>query len=238
MLSIKLLWEALFLSEPAYAGAREQERPFLRGLLLVVLVALVVAFAGLVGEALHWATSPDTDAVVQTIRQGIERMPWYRELAGEPEFVEQFNESWEIAAQFIPNIMGAPNVGSAALQIVLLPLCLVVTWLIYGLIAYLVGRVLGGQGGLGALLGATALAVGPQLLNLFAFFPYVAVGGVVGVWTLLSCYVAVKTSQQLSWGRALVATFVPYLLFYLLMTVSFFVGSMILGALIGGGASS
>jgi len=82
-------------------------------------------------------------------------------------------------------LFGAPNPASAAVRIVTLPLWLVLIWLLYGVVAHLCARLLGGQGGLGQTLGRTALAVAPQLLNLATFLPYLVVGGVVGTWTLL-----------------------------------------------------
>jgi len=45
---MRLAWDALFLSEEPYAEMRECSNSALRGLGLVVLVALVVALAGLV----------------------------------------------------------------------------------------------------------------------------------------------------------------------------------------------
>ena len=49
---IRLTWEALFLSEGPYAEMHGDSNPMLRGLVLVILIALAVALAGLVGTRL------------------------------------------------------------------------------------------------------------------------------------------------------------------------------------------
>jgi hypothetical protein len=230
---IRLAWEALFLREDPYAEMRDNSNAALRGLGIVVLIAVAVALVGLVGTALEWATTPDLREMQETVWQGLQKMDWYQDLEGVPEIRQQFELGWQI----FPRLFGAPNVGTAALRIVLLPLGLALVWALYGLAAYLFARLLGGQGSLGQTLGCTALAAAPQLLNLASFFPYVVVGGVVGTWTLLCRYVALKTCHRLRWGRALAATLLPYVL--LAVVVSLF--SCLVGTaaslIVGGGTS-
>ena len=233
---IRLAWEALFLSEEPYAEMREVSNPALRGLGIVVLIAVAVALAGLVGTTLEWATTPSMRDIQQVVLEGIQQMPWYRAMQANPEFREQFQQQFELQWRIFPQIFGA-NIATAAARIVLLPLGLALTWLVYGLLAHLCARLVGGQGGLGQTLGCTALAVTPQLLNLAAFFPYVVVGGVVGTWTVLCRYVALKTCHRLTWGRALAATLLPYVA--LAVVVSFFacLGGVATALIFGGGAS-
>jgi len=226
--TIRLAWGSLFLGESPYEEMRGQS--VMRGLLLIVLVALVVALLGLVGTTLEWATSPKMSDIQQAVLAGLEDMPWFEI----PEAREQFEQWWELSWRFSPQLFGAPNIATAAAQIILLPLRLVVVWFLYALIAHLAARMLGGQGGLGQTLSTTALAVAPQLLNLFAFLPYVVIGGVIGTWTLLSRYVALKTSYQLTWGRALVATLVPYVAFGLVLLLFACLGVAVFGAFVGG----
>jgi hypothetical protein len=234
---IRLAWEALFLSEEPYAEMRDSPNAVLRGLGLVALVALVVALVGLVGRTLEWATTPDMRDVQQIVLEGIQQMDWYKEMQGNPEFREQFAQQFEMGWRIFPQLFGAPSPGLAALQIVLLPLRLVVTWFLYGVVTHLFARLLGGQGGLGQTLGCTALAAAPQLLNLVTFFPYLVVGGVVGTWTILCRYVALKTCHRFHWGRALAATLLPYVA--LAVVVSFFacLGGVAGALIFGGGAT-
>ena len=67
------------------------------------------------------------------------------------------------------------------------------------------------------------------------FFPYVALGGLVGTWTLLGRYVAIKTCHRLTWGRALVATLLPYVAFGIVMLCFACLGVAVLSAILGGG---
>lgn len=203
---IRLAWEALFLREEPYAEMRDSSNAVLRGLGIIVLITVAVALVGLVGTALEWATTPDMGEMQEVVWQGLQKMDWYQDLEGVPEIRQQFDLGWQI----FPRLFGAPNIGTAALGIVLLPLRTALAWLLYGLVAYLFARLLGGRGSLGQTLGCTALAAAPQLLNLATFFPYVVVGGVVGTWTILSRYLALKTCHGLRWGRALAATLLPY----------------------------
>jgi hypothetical protein len=234
---IRLAWEALFLSEGPYAEMHDDSNPMLRGLVLVILIALAVALAGLVGTALEWATTPSMHEVQQIVLDGIQKMPWYRELQGNPEFRETFRQQYELLWRFFPAFFGTPNIAQAAMSIVLMPLGLGFMLLLYGVVAHLCARMMGGQGGLGQTLGCTALAAAPQLLNLATFLPYVAVGGVVGVWTLLCRYVALKTCHRLIWSRALAATLLPYVAFLVLISFIACLGGAAATLIFGGGTS-
>jgi len=231
-----MAWEALFLSEEPYAEMREDSNPVGRGLVLIALIAVAVALVGLVGTTLEWATSPKMADIQRTVLEGIQRMPFYQEMQSNPEFREQFQRQFDLQWQIMSGVAGA-SIGGAASQIVLLPLGLAFTWLLYGVVSHLFARLVGGQGGLAQTLGCTALAVTPQLLNLAMFFPYLAVGGVVGTWTLLCRYVALKTCHRLTWNRALAATLLPYVA--LGVVVSFFacLVAVVMSLIFGGGAS-
>jgi hypothetical protein len=233
---IRLTWEALFLCKEPYTEMRETPNPALRGLGLVALVSLIVAVAGLVGTALEWATSPNLQDIQQTVLEGLQAMPWYKQLQYEPGFVEGFLRSYDIGWRIFPRLFGAPDLVSAALRIILLPLGLAIIWVLYGAVAHLFARLMGGQGGLAQMLGCTALAVAPQLLNLATFLPYVGVGAVVGTWTLLCRYVALKTCHRLTWGRALAATLLPYAALDLVLA-SFACLGVVLAAMIFGGGT-
>ena len=233
---IRLAWEALFLSEEPYAEMREDSNPVGRGLVLIALIGVAVALVGLVGTTLEWATSPNMADIQRTVLEGIQKMPFYQEMQSNPEFREQFQWQFDLQWQIMSQVAGA-SIGGAASRIILLPLGLAFTWLLYGVVSHLFARLLGGQGGLAQTLGCTALAVTPQLLNLATFFPHVAVGGVVGTWTLLCRYVALKTCHRLSWNRALGATLLPYVA--LAAVVSFFacLGAVAMSLIFGGGTS-
>ena len=232
--SIRSVVQAFFLDETPYAEMREAASPILRGLGIVVVIAVAVALFGLVGTALEWATTPKQDDIQAAVFEGIQNLPWYQMLQHEAGFREDFalwfNTWWRIFPQ-----MFMPNVATSAAMIILLPLGLTIVWFLYGLASYLCARLMGGQGSLGQTLGCTALAVAPQLLNVATFFPYIVVGAVVGTWTLLCRYVALKTCHKLAWGRALAATLLPYVVFILVLSVFACMGSMIAAFLISKG---
>jgi len=232
---IRLAWEALFLSEEPYVEIREGSNPALRGLGIVVSIALAVALTGLVGTALEWATTPNMHDVQQVVLEGLQQMDWYQELQDDPEFREGFRQWYEQVWRVFPQLFGAPNIASAALRIVLLPLRLTLTWFLYGLVAHLFARLLGGRGSLGQMLGCTALAVAPQLLNLTTFLPYVIVGSVVGTWTILCRYIALKACHRLTWGRALAATLSPYVVLAVVVSSFACLGGVTAALIFGGG---
>jgi hypothetical protein len=228
--------EAFFLGEGAYEEMRQEPRSALRGLRIIILVGVVVALVGLVGTTLEWATTPNMSAVKETVLEGLQDMDWYRDLGSDPEFRRQFEQWYERGWQIFPRLFDAPDLGMAALRIIALPLRLVVMWALYGLVAHLVAQMLGGEGDLGQTLGCTALAIAPQILNVATFFPYLIVGGVVGTWTLLCRYVALKACHRMTWERTLAATLVPYVVFSLVMAIFGCLAAAVFGMFVAGGA--
>jgi hypothetical protein len=228
--------EAFFLGEGAYSEMRQEPRAALRGLAIIALVGVVVALVGLIGTTLEWATTPNMSAVKETVLEGIQDMDWYRDLRSDPEFRRQFEQWYDRGWQVFPRLFGAPDLGMAALRIITLPLGLIVVWALYGLVAHLVARMLGGEGDLGQTLGCTALAVAPQILNIATLFPFLVVGGVVGTWTLLCRYVALKACHRMTWERTLAATLVPYVVFSLVMATFSCLAAAVFGMFVAGGA--
>jgi hypothetical protein len=232
---IRNVVEAFFLNESPYVEMREGPNPVLRGLLTIILVAVVVALLGLVGTVVEWATTPNMNDIQTTVLEGLERTPWYQELQHNAEFRAEFSRWYNLAWRFSPYLFDTPNIGIAASRIILLPLRLTLAWVMYSLVSYLCARLLGGQGGLAQTMGCTALAVAPQLLNVATFFPYLIVGGAVGTWTLLCRYVALKTCHRLTWGRALTATLLPYVAYALMISIFACLGSMVFGYVVSTG---
>jgi hypothetical protein len=124
--------------------------------------------------------------------------------------------------------------GSAALGIIGIPLGLVVRWLIYGLLAYVFARWLGGTGNLSQTLGVLALAVAPQALNLLTIIPFLQVGSIVAIWGVLCAYYGLKTAHGLSWTRAAWATLLPFILVVAVLILMGCLSAAILGTVLGG----
>ncbi|MDH7484957.1 MAG: Yip1 family protein [Anaerolineae bacterium] len=214
-----LLARGLFLRPEAYEEMRETRNPFVEGLFIVVVVGVIVALAAVIGNTLEWASTPDLAAIRQTVYDGLTNMDWFQQLeqaVGRP-FIEQFQRQWDWQWRIMSTLIPTP-VSSLA-GIVTTPLRLIIGWLIYGLLAHLFARLLGGQANLGQTLGSTALAVTPQVLNLAGLLPFVTLGGVVGTWVLICRYMALKQAHRLSWGRAFWATVLPRLVIWLLALV-------------------
>jgi hypothetical protein len=209
--SLRLGWDALLLKEKAYERMGVAANPVVKGLILIVVVGMIIALAAFVGDVLEWASTPDLDEVKDTVYYHMIQMPWWQEaIKADPAFPEYFERwydwGWNLAKMF------SPSPGSAAVSIILTPLGLIFRWLIYGLLAYLFARWLGGKADLSETLGVLALAVAPQALNLLTLLPYVQMGNLVSIWGILCAYVGLKTVHGLSWSRAMWATLLPFIL--------------------------
>lgn len=232
--ALQLGWNALLLREDAYRRMRAVANPVVKGLIFVVVIGLAIALIGLVGDVLEWATTPNLDAVRRTVYDSLTRMDWWSMMADSPEFVQQFNTLYDLGWR-IAYALGAPNLGASALGIVLMPLGLVIRWLIYGLLATLFARWLGGTGDLSETLGVLALAAAPQAINVFTLLPYVTTGWLIPVWGILCAYVGLKTAHNLPWHRAVWATLLPFLLALAVLWLGGCLGAGILAAVVKGG---
>jgi hypothetical protein len=228
---VGLVGGALILRTDAYQKMREARNPFAAGLVVVLIIGVIIALVGVVGTVLEWASSPNLASVHDVVYDGLTEMPWYQETARMvPDFAETFKSRFE-SGWLLAQWLWVPNIGTAAGNIVLTPLTMIVRWLIYGLLAHLFARLLRGEATVGQTLGCLGLAVAPQLLRLVEVLPYVSVGGVVGTWTLISRYVALKQAHRLTWGRALAATLLPTLILWLAALIIVTIGAAIVGTL-------
>jgi len=215
---------------------RTAASPVVKGLVFILVLGLAVALLGFIGSVLEWATTPDMRAIQDTVFEHLTQMPWW-EMAEDasPEFRPAF-ERWYDWSWGVARALGGLNLGSSAADILLTPLGLVVRWLIYGLLAYVFARWLGGTADLSETLGVLALAAAPQVLRVLTIFPYVGVGGPIAIWGVLCAYVGLKTAHNLPWHRAAWATLLPFLLALLILIFAACLGSAILAIAIRGGS--
>ncbi len=219
-LSLGLVFRALFLDTDAYDQLRDDDNPFVEGLFLIVIIGAITALLSLIGQFLAWAGSPSLNTIRDLILTMYQRQSWWSAISGNAEALRQFQQWWDLGWQIFPNLAGAPNPATAAFNILLWPLAALLSWFVYGLLAHLFARIFGGKGTVGQTLGTLALAFTPLLLRGLGFIPYFTVGAVMSTWQLLCRYKAVRSVHRLSWGRALGATVLPflvYLLFWLLV---------------------
>lgn len=234
--SLRLGWNALLLKTEAYEEMRGVTDPVVKGIILIIVVGVIIALFGLVGTVLEWATTPDLGEIQDTVFRHLRQMFWWEEAVREsPEFGAQFQQFWNLGWQIFPRLAGAVDVTGAALGIIFVPLALLIRWLIYGLLAYLFARWLGGTGSLSETLGVLALAVAPQALSILTVFPYVEMGSLVAIWGVLCAYVGLRTAHKLSWDRAIWATILPFLFVLALLFLVTCFGTSIFAAVVKGG---
>ena len=231
--SLRLGWDALLLKEDAYEKMRADASPVVKGLILIIIVGVAVALFGFVGDLLEWASTPNLNEIRDTVFRHITQMPWWQEMARDPEFTNIFEWVWDLNWNI--GMMASPSPGGAVVNILLTPLALVIRWLIYGLLAYLFAIWLGGTANLSETLGVLALAVAPQILSALAIFPGVSVGSVVSIWAILCAFVGLKVAHKLPWHRAAWATLLPYILFIVVAFLASCLGSAIFAAMVKGG---
>ena len=240
----RLLVGALFLRDEAYAQMRDANRPFMKGLILILLVALLFSLAAIVGDTLESMTRPELSSLEEATWREMAEMPWFQEMGQrQPEMLERLRQQLEFGWQIARWLSPGPR--RTALGLLINPLLLVIGWLIYGLWAHAFATTLGGRANLGQTYGCTALAVSPRLLSLITVLPYAAVGGVATTWSLVCNYLALKNAHRLSTGRAFWATILPLItlvptllvLIVLLIVVAVAMGGLVMamGGMGGGG---
>jgi hypothetical protein len=226
---LDLVFRALFLDSEAYDQLRDDDNPFVEGLFLVVIIGVVTALLNLIGQSLAWAGTPSMSAIKETVWQAFPQMQWWSQMSGNAEAMRQFKQYYDLGWQIFPRIFGAPDPASALLNVVTWPLAAVLSWLVYGILAHIFARLLGGTGRLGQTLGTVSLSFTPLLLRGLGFLPYFTVGAVMNTWQLICRYKAVRSAGQISWGRAVWATLLPFAL-YLLIWLMFGVGAVLIVA--------
>jgi len=206
---------AFLLQEDVYAGMRDDAQRMKRALMLVVVVGLLAGVTGACGRVGEWAMSPNLDRVQQVVLGHLRNMPWYSDMSTSPSALQQFNQWYDIGWRIAKAMSPSPV---ALVGIITTPLGLLLGWLIYGLLAHLAARILGGHGSLGQTLACTALAVSPQLLNFVLVLPFASAAG-VSTWTLICNFWAIRSAHGLTGWRALFATLLPLILLILIVAL-------------------
>lgn len=220
---------AFLLQENTYSGMRDDAQRMKRALILVVVVGLLVGVTGACGRLGEWALSPNMDAMKAIVLRHLTQMPWYGEMGRNPRAIEifrqQYDLGWNIAKAFAPS-------PSALIGVITTPLSLLIVWFVYGVLAHVSARILGGKGGAGQTLACTALAVAPQLLNVVTVLPFAQAAG-VSAWTLVCNFAAIRSAHGLNGWRALIATLLPLVLAILVGAVFACAGGALIGPMIG-----
>ena len=207
------------------------ERPdaFMRGLLVIVAVALIVGLPALVsGVAAGFrpaAVEPNETQINLSGAFDLMR-PWLRNSGLPDALIDAVDEAMQANAQLSrhsrrrnPAIADAlaparwRRLSSAigawlSLPFASSPLPLAIaslaTWLGYGIFVMLFARLLGGRGTLHGFFGATGFFAAPHILNILAPVPVLgAILSVVAfVWGVVIYTIATAVSHRLTAGRA------------------------------------
>ena len=232
-LSFALVFRALLLDSEAFDELRDDDNPFVEGLFLLVLTGIIAAALATVGQLLAWGSVPRVDAIRDVVLAGLQQQAWWPALAGDTQALSVFQQIWDFAWKVFPAMFGAPDPGRAALNVLLWPVWLVSSWLVYTLLAHGFARALGGRGAFSGALGTTALSFTPFLLNGLAIVPFLVFGGVLNTWQLILRYKAVRSAHALPWGRAALATLLPYLVYMVVWLVLGILLALLVAAIVG-----
>lgn len=223
--------DGLLLDSQAYRSQRDSPDGLRRGFVLVALIGLLVGVAALVGDLGELVTQPRPEAVTQAVYDGLRNMPWFADLSAiDAQFPAQFDQIFAQVTQAIQAISGGGLVGSLA-GVITTPLGMVIGWLLFGAVAHLMARALGGRATFGQTLACTALAAGVNILGLIQLVPYAQLSG-TALLGLVASYVAIREAHGLPPWRAFWATVLgPALLVLLLFALGCVALFLIIGAL-------
>ena len=235
---ISTLFRTVILDDAAYREWRERPNPFLRGLVLIVIVSLV---AGLVSFAITLVSnvSPFNPTDIEdSIRQSMDWQSRFNPSLQDPEVEQMMNETMDIIVPMVTDIAeiqpALPRgitgffqaLGGWLSRALSGSVWSVSFWLFYGALVLVVVNLLGGSAKLPDFLGMTSLYVMPSLLVLLGQLPCVGcVFSLVGlIWSIVISIKAVSVATDLDMGQSILAVFAPsvvILLLGLLVTIAF-----------------
>lgn len=218
------LWlGGMFLQPQAYAYERDGKNPFGNGLVYIAIIGVIVALSQIIGAGLRFAASPSADAIKNTVLAHLQAMPFY--IAFSPASASEFDRNYRLlwdrfGSLFLGYPMDQAGFVAPVLGLLLTPLGLVLTWLVYGALTHLVARGWNPETSYSELLAPLALATSPQLLYVLGMFPGVgASAAVVALWTLVCNIFAIRTAYATTVRRAVWGAVFPILLLFVLVLV-------------------
>ena len=225
-----LLGQALLLDGAAYTAVRDDRTPFRRGLLALLLILGLVALARLIGLGLGLLAAPQLGSLQQMIGDFVTGLPWYaQQVQADPQFAGNFQIGYFVGWDALRVLLGIPAPSVTGGLYILFLVATLVNWLVYGVLAHLVARWLGGQARFSQTLGVTALAYAPLLLFTVELVPGAVMPvGLVFAYLLVAKFMAIGQAHGLSGGRALAAVLAPYLLSFVIAA-----GVVLFGSAIG-----
>jgi hypothetical protein len=204
---------------------------FLRGVILVVLVALIASLPLFIMDLVNRLGngSNPAGAVTQQMQQAMQGMaPFLQNMP--PEARAQMNQGFEVGSEIATRIAALPTpiprpVGSGLQALgrwlsrpfaragFPLSVASLATLLGYGLLVMLFARLLGGRGDMAGFFGTTSLYAVPHLLNFLSPVPFLGplTGFIAFVWGAAIYVKATAVSHELTLERSLLAVLLPLL---------------------------
>jgi hypothetical protein len=254
----------IVLDIPTLVNFRDRKDVFLRGLIILALVGLVVGAAEFAVSFIGSFLAPSAEAQLNQISQGFEQMRQYLPPEAAEVFEEQFLNNFKVGMEIgvkidalptpLPKVVGGLFTALGAW--VSRPLTMLGGFLAYGIWVMLAAKLLGGNGRLQEFLGTAALSAVPYLLAVLRWVPCLGstLNLVAWVWSTIIWVAATAVAHgwavprttaegalegyDVSWGRALLAVFLPVLAVIVLtviVMVIFMAGVILLSALSSGG---
>lgn len=211
---VRLSTAGLLLDVNTFRAQRDNPYALREGFLVVIVVGVIVGIASLIGSILSRTATPDPTAVIEVLQRYFERIPFFSGLQEvNPDF--SFDPIFDLLTDVFSTLQWSSLIGAIAT-----PVVYVLGWLIYGTVAHLAARSLGGNGTFAQTLGCTALASGANLLAAVQIIPFATVAGTT-LLGLIGCYLGLRAAHNLPAWRAFWATLIgPILLILILLVVS------------------
>ena len=223
-----VLIKTVVLDDAAHREWRDRPNPFLRGLILIVVISLV---AGLVTFGINLASKvrPVNVAEIERgIREGFrESLRWNPAWQTmDPKIREMTEEQMDVIVDMVTDIVQIrtplPRSVSGFFEALGAFLSRVPSalagWLFYGALVLAAVNLLGGGARLPDFLGTVSLYAIPGLLGLLGWIPCLGpLLGLVGwIWGIVIYVKAVSVASSLDTGRSLLAVVAPAIVILLL----------------------
>jgi hypothetical protein len=241
---LQLAWDVLLFRHEAYAQHVSRKDVLKRGLVLLVLVTLL---AGVISSLISLVGDLRPMRARQEVEQALQQFASYMDTMQSvfgmpPELGEQMLSNMQAGMEIGLGIEALPTrlpkpVGGLLQNLgafLSLPFTRVAGWMGYGIWVLLIAKLLGGRATVAQMFGATALFAVPHVLDILGFIPCLGdlLGLVATVWGIAIYVKALAVANDLSIGRAVIATVVPALVNVVLGLVSalgFFVMALVMG---------
>jgi len=229
----------LLLQDEAFAEFKASPHALERGLLIVLVVALLVGLVnsavGLVSGLRQVPLEAERQQVKQEAIGGFERGIAYANL--DPELVEMIKTYMETGIDIGFDIAALPTpfVGPVGTILQMMgaalstPFSYVSGWLLYTLLVLLAAKILGGTATLQKMLGCTALHFIPYTLNVVQSVPWLGrlAGAIAFVWGALIFIKATAAANNMTTVRGFLATILPCVIALALLLIAIPTGLII-----------